>query len=420
MLRLDRISGFILFLILLVGAPMILPSNMHFIRLLLGLALGYILSRSYTGFAGSVNRAYKNGSTKLMRTMMFMFFITALANVSFLMFTQNITMYALWVNPINLGLLIGGILFGIGMSFSSCCASGVLTDLATDAPRAGVTLIFFCIGVFIGFPFQVQSWVKNSWWTSPTGTKFANGVYMPDLFKWDGMNGYLGAVVLTALLAGLVIYLSYLYEKKRKLADDYHVIPSENVQDHPEDFDAKTFSLRNEETYRYLLEKPWTLKQGAFGMMIVFVLMMGITRSGWGASTPYGLWMGKLLNVFGVSDNALSQFAHLPAGTFSAPLLSNPVTVQNFGIFLGTLIYILTSGLLKKTLHATTSLTLKSASMFAAGGLAMGFGTRLSNGCNVGALYSPIAQFSISGWIFLAFLVAGGVLGNMFAKRVYA
>lgn len=54
--------------------------------------------------------------------------------------------------------------------------------------------------------------------------------------------------------------------------------------------------------------------------------------------------------------------------------------------------------------------------LFALGGLAMGFGTRLANGCNVGALYTPIAQFSLSGWIFLIFMVVGGIVGNKFAK----
>jgi uncharacterized protein len=45
------------------------------------------------------------------------------------------------------------------MSFSSCCATGVLTDLVTGLPRAFITLIFFGIGVFLGFPVQkTASW----------------------------------------------------------------------------------------------------------------------------------------------------------------------------------------------------------------------------------------------------------------------
>ena len=55
---------------------------------------------------------------------------------------------------------------------------------------------------------------------------------------------------------------------------------------------------------------------------------------------------------------------------------------------------------------------------YALGGLCMGFGTRLSNGCNVGALYTPIANFSLSGWVFLIFLVLGGIVGNSVAKKM--
>jgi uncharacterized membrane protein YedE/YeeE len=50
----------------------------------------------------------------------------------------------------------------------------------------------------------------------------------------------------------------------------------------------------------------------------------------------------------------------------------------------------------------------------------MGLGTRFANGCNVGALFTPIANFSLSGWIFLVFMVAGGVIGNMLGRRMQA
>jgi YeeE/YedE family (DUF395). len=99
--------------------------------------------------------------------------------------------------------------------------------------------------------------------------------------------------------------------------------------------------------------------------------------------------------------------------------LANGVTVQNMGIFLGAIIFIFTAGLFKQTMHSVSTLNFKSASLFALGGFTMGFGTRLSNGCNVGALYTPIAQFSVSGWIFLAALVLGGIIGNKLSKTIY-
>lgn len=58
----------------------------------------------------------------------------------------------------------------------------------------------------------------------------------------------------------------------------------------------------------------------------------------------------------------------------------------------------------------------REALMLLIAGVAMGLGTRLANGCNVGALYTPIANFSLSGWIFLVFMVAGGVGGNLLGR----
>ena len=88
------------------------------------------------------------------------------------------------------------------------------------------------------------------------------------------------------------------------------------------------------------------------------------------------------------------------------------------GILLGTAFYLLTSGQLIQTAKASFHITKKQAFFYALGGFCMGFGTRLSNGCNVGALYTPIANFSLSGWIFLIVLVIGGYWGNQVAHKV--
>lgn len=416
MKKTEATIGFIgIVLILLLGKSFLKPDI--FFRLLVGAALGYTLSRAYTGFAGSVNRAYRAGSTKLMRALVYMFFITSLLTTAFLL-KADPTTYGLWINPINFGLLLGGILFGFGMSCSSCCATGTMTDLVTGFSRAFVTLVFFGLGTFLGFPVQnTASWVKKSWLTSPVGAKFSGGVFFPDLFKWDGFNGYLGALVLTAILCGIVGHLANLYEKKRKLEKTYIGIPSEKVQDEVEPFDPKDYKLLSEAAYDRLFVKPWTLKQGAVVLSILFALLMGVTKAGWGASTPYGIWFGKFLMFVGVSPQSLSAFTKLPAGNFSTPFFQNPASVQDLGIIIGTAIYLLTAGQFTGTFKSGLQITAKEALLYAIGGITMGFGTRVANGCNVGALYTPIAQFSPSGWVFLAFLVCGGILGNIFVRK---
>ena len=93
--------------------------------------------------------------------------------------------------------------------------------------------------------------------------------------------------------------------------------------------------------------------------------------------------------------------------------------MQNFGILIGTSIYLLTAGKFKKTFMSEMHITVREVLLYALGGITMGLGTRLANGCNVGALYTPIANFSLSGWIFLIFMVVGGIVGNTLAKTLF-
>ena len=422
----ERYLAVVLAICILLFGKFYLGGDMLFFRLLMGVGLGYTLSRAYMGFAGSVNRAYNTGSTKLMRTLMFMFFITAVLSTAVL-YGNDASKFDLWVNPINFGLIAGGILFGFGMVFSSCCASGVLTDLVEAFPRAFITLIFFCAGVFLGFPLQhTSAWIQESWITTETGQKIGyNGVYLPDLFKNDGLNGYLGAIIVTGILCIIVVLISLAYEKKRKAAKTYSPFMSENYQilEAKKEIEAssdreKHISIFSEEGYQRIFVKPWSMKVGSMVIAGIFVMLMGVTKAGWGASTPYGLWFGKTLMLFGVSPESIASFAHMKPDPFTMPFFQHPINVQNFGIILGALLYMLCCGQLKNSMKASVNISFKQAIFFAIGGLSMGFGTRLSNGCNVGALYTPIANFSLSGWIFLVFLVGGGIIGNKVAKAM--
>ncbi|HSQ89349.1 YeeE/YedE family protein [Romboutsia sp.] len=410
----EYIIGFGLLIAILALGKSALSSSMLFFRLIAGLGLGYALTRSYFGFAGSVNRSYRTGSTKLMKALMVMFVGTAIVSVCFFI-GQDVTQYDLWVNPINLGLILGGMLFGFGMAFSSCCASGVLTDVVTGLPRAGITLIFFGMGVYLGFPLQSTApWITDT--IISTGT-FPNGVFLPDLFKGDGLEGYLGASILTIVLAMIVVWISKVYEDKRKAQNTYTGVDTEFAQEKTYE-DNEPFKLFSNNTYEKLFVRPWTLGMGAVVIGSIFTLLMGVTKAGWGASTPYGFWFGKLLILFGVSPESVAAFSQKPVEIFTMPFFEHPINVQNFGIILGTVIALLLAGNLGKTFKEGLSISFKEILIYALGGIMMGLGTRFSNGCNVGALYTPIANFSLSGWIFLIFLVLGGIIGNVVYKKL--
>ncbi|UTC64414.1 YeeE/YedE family protein [Treponema sp. OMZ 788] len=408
MKKIENIIGFAVLILSIVLGSALLKTDMLFFRWVIGMAFGYVLTRSFFGFAGSINRAYRTGSTKLMRALMLMFVLSAILTSAFLMF-GDVKVYNLWINPINLGLIVGGILFGFGMSYSSCCATGTLTDLVTGLPRALITLLFFGIGVFVGFPLQArQSWIKESWFKSGTG----RGVFLPDLFASEGKSGYLGAIILTALLAGIVVVISYMYESKRKKNNQYSGVGSEQDQDAVKELDTHNYKLFSETTYKKIFVEPWSLTMGAVLLSVLFTLLMGVTKAGWGASGPFGFWFGRLLKFFGMSVDSIVAFTGGKPGPYTMPFFENPSFVQNIGIIVGTLICLLLAGSFTESFKSELKIKAKDVLIFAIGGFAMGFGTRLSNGCNVGALYTPIANFSLSGWIFLICLVVGGSLGN--------
>lgn len=354
-------------------------------RFIIGISFGFALVWGSIGFAGSVNKLTRLGSSALAKALMSMFVITALLNISLLY--NSTDGYNLGIFPLNLGLLVGGLMFGFGMALSSCCATGSLTDLASGFSRAIVTIFFFGMGVFLGFYTQITAaWLKISLFTSETGSYFKGGVFLPDLFLFDGFNGYLGAMILTIIFALIVVWFATNYEKRYN--NTLHVEPL-----------------------------PLKMKISVLVISIIFYVLLSSTGKGWSATTSFGLWFGNLLMLFGLHIDTLAEFTHKSKEFFSTPILSNSTSIQNFGIVTGAVTSLIVAGVFKDKFIAGLKISPKGFIVYAFGGLIMGFGTRLSNGCNVGALYTPIAEFSLSGWVYLVFVVAGGLAGNYILKK---
>lgn len=378
----------------------VLESQALYYRLLIGLGFGYALARASIGFAGGVNKLVRTGSSTLASSLMIMFFLTAMVTAIFIY--GNETTYQLKINPINIALLVGGLMFGFGMTFSSCCATGSLTDISSGFSRAIVSVLFLSFGVFIGFNLQGTSdFVKKSYFTSATGEAFQGGVFLPDLFKFDGFNGYVGAIFVTMMLTVFVIYLARKYEKSYYDKYNYHEVEEETV-----------LLNTKEKILDTLFVKPWKMRVSIIIITLLFASLLFLYDKGWSASSAFGIWFAKILMLFGVSLESISVFTHKSMEYFSTPLLSHGTSVQNISIILGAFFYLLIAGKFKNKFTLGLKITTKDFFIYAFGAFLMGFGTRLSNGCNVGALYTPIAEFSLSGWIYLIVVVIGGFMGN--------
>lgn len=49
----------------------------------------------------------------------------------------------------------------------------------------------------------------------------------------------------------------------------------------------------------------------------------------------------------------------------------------------------------------------------------MGYGARIGFGCNIGALYSGITAFSLSGWVFGIFIFLGAIVGSKLLVKYF-
>ncbi len=387
-----------------------------FIRVLIGLSLGYILVRSYFGFAGSVNRAMRGNSFKLMRAIMFMFGLTSIFIGFIYMFnmtsiTKSINPW--WNNPISPGLAIGAILFGFGMAFSSACASGGLTDGSWNPMKMIIVVMAFGLGVLLAFPMQYDKGHiigdESNWHNFLYGGVVFN--FNQDIVKNKPMIGAIIGVSITIILCLTVVSITKVMDiillKKNK------TISSFSEEDFSKEWTRKELKETYKTTYSKLIERPLTLIEGAISLSIVFVIMVLLTHDAWGVSTPYGLWVGHILTTFNiVSVKQLNQYVGLPL--FSLSFTQNVNGLQNIGIFIGGII----AALSMNKYNPIFKVSVKEAMLWTFGGILMGVGTRLSNGCNVGSLYSPIAFGSASGWVFLIFMVIGSVIGNIIFKKI--
>ena len=149
----------------------------------------------------------------------------------------------------------------------------------------------------------------------------------------------------------------------------------------------------------------WNFLVGAFAIAFGAIFVMITTGKAWGVSTPLVTLDVAILQKFGMTFSEQNFGSHL--AKIDAGLLSDGGTVRNIGLFFGSMLAFLMAHRFK----IDFDFSVKDGLYYALGGLMLGFGSRFGLGCNIGAMYSAISNFSISGWIFLLAMVAGGIIG---------
>lgn len=168
--------------------------------------------------------------------------------------------------------------------------------------------------------------------------------------------------------------------------------------------------------YKQLLKEPLTYVTGAVLLAVLSIAHLAVFSNGWGVTSTFADWGAWTYQLFG---GDVSQWAYFSPEKSQHKLaegfLNDGGSVRNLGIILGALL---------ATLYASEFKIKKIRSgkqVFAAvlGGLLMGYGARLANGCNIGALFTAISSLSLSGWVFWLFLLVGAFIGSKLLAKFF-
>jgi uncharacterized membrane protein YedE/YeeE len=347
-------------------------SNRQAALWVVGTLLGVVLYHASFGFTSAwrVFIADRRGAglraQMLMLALGVLLFFPPLASGT--LFGHAVTGY---VFPVGISVAVGSLIFGIGMQLGGGCASGTLFAVGGGSTRMIVTLVFFIVGSLLGT-------AQLPWWAAQPAFKPYSIIHGLGLGPAIAVN-----LALFAVIAGLTIVL----EKRRhgQLAPDAR--PAHGTRS------------------RWLIG-PWPMWTGAIALAILNFATLALAGRPWGITSAFALWGAKTATALGV-DVASWPYWQPQAKALAAPLSFDITTVMDIGIMLGAF----AASILAGRFDPVWRIPMRSLAGCVLGGLLLGYGARISFGCNIGSYFSGIVSGSLHGWLWLACAFIGNIIG---------
>lgn len=168
--------------------------------------------------------------------------------------------------------------------------------------------------------------------------------------------------------------------------------------------------------YKKFLKDPWSYTAGAVVLALINIAMFASTGKAWGVTTPlyyWGAWLYQLIGGHPEKWFYFQQKGH--AAALSAGFLNDPHSISNIGIIVGAFL----ATLLASQFKIKKIKSWKQVIAAVLGGLLMGYGARISFGCNIGALFSGIASMSLHGWMYWIFIFIGAWIGSKLLVKYF-
>jgi len=343
--------------------------------LLLGLGLGFAFQRSRFCFAAAFRDFILFRSTEVARAVLLLLLLSSLG-FTFIFFYSQYSGLPLTAHlrPAGLHTAAGAVLFGTGMVIAGGCATGMLMRLGEGYLQQYGTLLGVLAGSLLG------AWHRFFWLpeieASPT-------VFLPDVFGWPP-----AVVIQSAVLLALWLALN-------------RHAPRSGVGE-PRAEGPLFYRQR-------LFRQVWSYNAGAVIIAFLATILHLYRDRAFTVTTGITYWSAWLYTRLGgeIESWVYFQTASHQIALEKGSLLTMESTL-NVGFILGALIASLAAS--EARLRRTRSG--KHLLVSVAGGLLMGYGARVSQGCNIGAFSTAIASFSLQGWVFGVFALFGAYLGT--------
>lgn len=356
---------------------------------LLGLAFGFALQRSRFCFASAFRDLFLIGHSRVMRGILAGL---AVATVGFALIEAAKIPRPIFghvppeavVTPLGINLVLGGLLFGIGMVLAGGCVSGSLYRVGEGYVASWVALG----GVMLGLLGLAHTW---NWWWQVHLSKMPV-VWLPAYI------GYAGSVALTLLLL-LGAYVLLLWRESRSGMVEPH------ISQQPETLDTVGDRLRAQ--WRRVFVHGWPVVTGGVVLGVLNVFLY-IVHMPWGVTGELGRWANAAGTVAGLGPGTLLGVDKLAGCTVELgdSFISHGLQV-NVGLFAGSF----AAALLAHEFKLRTPRERRRYVQSLGGGILMGYGAGLAVGCTIGAFFSAIPSLGLNGWLFAPSLALGAFLG---------
>jgi uncharacterized membrane protein YedE/YeeE len=361
-----------------------------------GLAFGFTLQRSRFCFASAFRDLFLFGSGRIMKGILAGM---AVSTVGFAVLMSRMVPNPLpgmiapeaHVVPVGIHLILGGLLFGIGMVQAGGCVSGSLYRMGEGYVASWVAFV----GILGGLGLALHSW--NWWWRI--------SIERAPLVWFPSFAGYGGAVALTLVLLLSAYLLVLWWEARRGLA----------LPEAPPAARGQTFVHRLQDLWERVTRRGWPVVAGGVTLGVLNVFLY-IAHMPWGITGEISRWAAGISRLAGFPPPTLLGVDQLGGCTLT--LGGNRLITHSLTLDVGMVVGSLAAALLAREFRIRVPPNPRRYVQAFLGGILMGYGAGIAMGCTIGAFFSAIPSLGLNGWVFGLSLLAGAYGGVQLLKRV--